>query len=149
MKTDYTALIEHLRENHFVEGDAFSELRAWRPLIPKAADAIEKLVAENERLRPKRPKPVSKTRRQKLADAKPARDAYREAHPWCEFVEDNGQRCWRRSVDLHEIVSRARGGSLSDPENLAALCRPHHDWTTTHPREATARGYLKSKAVGE
>jgi 5-methylcytosine-specific restriction endonuclease McrA len=45
------------------------------------------------------------------------------------------------SDDVHEIVSRARGGSITDPANLVCLCRRCHSWVTTHPREATMEGW--------
>lgn len=44
------------------------------------------------------------------------------------------------AVDVHEVKSRARGGSILDPANLLCLCRPCHDWVTTHPREAEELG---------
>ena len=60
-----------------------------------------------------------------------------EAHPIC-------QRCrCKRSTDVHEIRSRARGGSITDEANLAALCRGCHDHVTQNPAEATAEGWLK------
>jgi len=84
-------------------------------------------------------RPISKKRAKVLREAKPIRDAYRLAHPLCEM-----DGCTSRfNLDLHEIVSRARGGSLTDPENLAVLCRPHHDWVTTNPKAATAAGWLR------
>lgn len=55
------------------------------------------------------------------------------------------QRCWRQaSTDVHELLSRARGGSITDPSNLVCLCRPCHDWVTTHPKEATEKGWLRN-----
>lgn len=60
-----------------------------------------------------------------------------EAHPAC-------QRCHTaRSSEVHEIKSRARGGSILDPDNLAALCHQCHAWITTHPKDATAEGWLR------
>lgn len=57
-------------------------------------------------------------------------------HPVC-------QRCHAaRSTDVHEIKSRARGGSILDPNNLACLCHPCHTWVTTHPQQATDEGWL-------
>ena len=53
------------------------------------------------------------------------------------------QRCMSdRSQDIHELKSRARGGSITDIENLVALCRNCHNWTTTHPKEAHEQGWL-------
>jgi len=54
------------------------------------------------------------------------------------------QRCTSAiATDLHEIKSRARGGSTTDLDNIALLCRPCHSWITTHPADATAEGWLK------
>lgn len=89
---------------------------------------------------------VSQKRAKKLAEAKPFRDQYMADHPWCEIKLDG---CYGRSVDPHEILSRARGGPLDDPDNLLALCRFCHDWVTTHPKEATERGWLRSAYNGD
>jgi 5-methylcytosine-specific restriction endonuclease McrA len=62
------------------------------------------------------------------------------------LLEDNPicQRCWQqRSVDVHEIKSRARGGSITDESNLACLCRPCHDLITRHPAKAQEMGWSK------
>lgn len=60
-----------------------------------------------------------------------------EEKPICE-------RCSAaRSTDIHEIVSRARGGSILDPRNLAALCRLCHSWVTENPAAAHAEGWSK------
>jgi 5-methylcytosine-specific restriction endonuclease McrA len=60
------------------------------------------------------------------------------AIPLCE-------RCQQaRSQDIHERLSRARGGSVIDVANLVALCRPCHDWVTTHPKDAEAEGWSVS-----
>ena len=60
-----------------------------------------------------------------------------EARPVCE-------RCHAApSCDVHEIQTRARGGSLLDPDNLACLCRPCHSWVTAEPAAATAEGWLR------
>ena len=58
-----------------------------------------------------------------------------EEHPIC-------QRCGTNpSVDVHEIVSRARGGSILDRSNLACLCRSCHIWLTDHPAAAEREGF--------
>jgi 5-methylcytosine-specific restriction endonuclease McrA len=57
----------------------------------------------------------------------------------------NCQRCKTNpSQDVHEIKTRARGGSITDKNNLAVLCRPCHNWVTTHPKEAREQGWLKN-----
>lgn len=48
--------------------------------------------------------------------------------------------CPNEAVDPHEIKSRARGGSITDPANIALLCRPCHRWVTEHPLEAAEIG---------
>jgi len=54
------------------------------------------------------------------------------------------QRCLSdRSQDIHELKSRARGGSITELDNLVALCRPCHSWVTQNPKEAREQGWLK------
>ena len=52
--------------------------------------------------------------------------------------------CRRRAVDIHEPLTRARGGSILDPANTVAVCRGCHDWIHTHPESATRLGLLVS-----
>jgi len=52
--------------------------------------------------------------------------------------------CRRRAVDIHEPLTRARGGSILDPANTVAVCRTCHDWIHTHPVAATELGLLSS-----
>lgn len=53
------------------------------------------------------------------------------------------QRCQAaRSSEVHELKSRARGGSILEENNLAALCHACHAWITTNPAAATAEGWL-------
>jgi 5-methylcytosine-specific restriction endonuclease McrA len=60
-----------------------------------------------------------------------------EQYPSC-------QRCEiQRSTEVHEILSRARGGSILDKNNCVALCHSCHHWITTNPLAATAQGWLK------
>ncbi len=51
--------------------------------------------------------------------------------------------CQGKAVDIHEPLTRARGGSILDVDNTVALCRSCHDWIHEHPREATQLGLLK------
>lgn len=48
------------------------------------------------------------------------------------------------ATDLHEVKTRARGGSILDPENIVVLCRPCHSWITTNPTQAKEQGWLKN-----
>jgi 5-methylcytosine-specific restriction endonuclease McrA len=55
------------------------------------------------------------------------------------------ERCWiAPSSQVHEILSRARGGSILDEKNCAALCFICHHWITTNPKEAKEQGWLKN-----
>jgi len=38
--------------------------------------------------------------------------------------------CSFTATDVHELMTRARGGSIVDPENCIALCRSCHTWIT-------------------
>jgi 5-methylcytosine-specific restriction endonuclease McrA len=49
--------------------------------------------------------------------------------------------CWRLADDVHEPLTRARGGSITDPENMAALCRPCHDEVTFKPTSELSWAY--------
>ncbi len=46
--------------------------------------------------------------------------------------------------DFHEVLTRARGGSITDPENILMVCRRHHDWLTDHPVEAAVVGLVRN-----
>lgn len=50
--------------------------------------------------------------------------------------------CTERATDPHEPLTRARGGSILDRENVLLLCRSHHRWAHDHPAEAEASGLL-------
>lgn len=51
-----------------------------------------------------------------------------------------------RAVDVHERLSRARGGSILDPEqaHMVTACRACHDWITQNPKAAEALRLLLS-----
>jgi 5-methylcytosine-specific restriction endonuclease McrA len=54
------------------------------------------------------------------------------------------ERCGTNpSDDVHEVVSRARGGSILDRSNLVAICRSCHRFLTDHPAQAHAEGLMK------
>lgn len=88
--------------------------------------------------------------------------------PWCEagdkirarwvfrfgvvkanrLATDSDWACQRWAVDLHEPLTRARGGSILDPGNTIAVCRGCHRWIHDHPEEATAMGLLRTATDG-
>lgn len=46
-----------------------------------------------------------------------------------------------QAVDVHERLSRARGGNILDPvqAHMATACRECHNWVTTNPKAAEER----------
>lgn len=60
-------------------------------------------------------------------------------HPWCQA---RLLGCEGRSVEVHEPLSRGRGGSFLDESNVLALCRHCHQWVTDHPEQAGALGLI-------
>ena len=52
-------------------------------------------------------------------------------------------RCQGRATDIHEPLTRARGGSIVDLDNTVAVCRRCHDWIHDNPNVATSLGLLQ------
>jgi hypothetical protein len=52
--------------------------------------------------------------------------------------------CDGLAVDLHEPLTRARGGSFLDVGNTVAVCRSCHTWIHDNPEAAKAVGLLRS-----
>lgn len=50
---------------------------------------------------------------------------------WCPLPAD----------DIHEPLTRARGGSITDEANQVPLCRPHHDSITFDPETTLGWAY--------
>jgi 5-methylcytosine-specific restriction endonuclease McrA len=54
------------------------------------------------------------------------------------------QRCkLRRATEVHEVLSRARGGDILNRDNCVALCHYCHRFITEHPRLAADEGWLR------
>lgn len=62
---------------------------------------------------------------------------------WCELRI--GGVCQGKGVMVHEILTRARGGSITDPENCLHACAACHRWAHDHDEQATKLGFLKSR----
>lgn len=67
-----------------------------------------------------------------------------EATPWCEVPG-----CTQRSVDVHEPLTRARGGSIVDESNAKCVCRAHHDELGLEPAWGYELGFLVHSWDGE
>ena len=50
--------------------------------------------------------------------------------------------CSNWATDVHEIMTRARGGSLLDEFNVLALCRRCHSFITENPAFAQEHGFI-------
>ena len=55
-------------------------------------------------------------------------------------VDRDRTGCNGWAQDAHELVSRGRGGSIVDPENVRPVSRACHRWITEHPGDAEAAG---------
>ncbi len=63
--------------------------------------------------------------------------------PRCEAGHLTPASCSGYATDIHEPLTRARGGSILDPANTVAICRACHDWIHDNPQSATRIGLLK------
>ena len=108
-------------------------LRGWNSTLRPSAKPIARTVIN--RVSAKR-KVENAVRRKVLAELK-------RLYPMC-------QRCGvRPSEEGHEPLTRARGGSITDPANIVMLCAfPDggcHKWVHEHIAEATKEGWLVSR----
>lgn len=53
-----------------------------------------------------------------------------------------------QATEVHEVLTRARGGSILDKDNCVALCHACHAWITTHPKEAHEEGFMRHSWEG-
>lgn len=76
---------------------------------------------------------------------KTARDYVQRRLLVAEMLEDAScVRCGRVATEVHEIKTRARGGSILDKDNCVPLCHDCHSWVTTHPKEAHQEGLMRN-----
>lgn len=61
-------------------------------------------------------------------------------------VGTNPPRQW---TDVHEILTRARGGDPTDTENQLCVCRRCHDWIGTHETAARELGLIRGRTAAE
>lgn len=67
----------------------------------------------------------------------------------CPVTPVGNRRDPRLWSDLHEVLTRARGGSITDPANILCLCRECHRWVTEHEEEARALGLVRARSAEE
>jgi hypothetical protein len=117
---------------------------AW--LSSRSSGTKPRPTTVHPRLRPRSKKTAKVYREQRI----PLVVALLAEHPECQIQWDDG--CTRQAVDVHELLSRGRGGSIVARENCVTGCRHCHDKVTQNPAGAEKRGFLlksgrPSKAV--
>lgn len=94
--------------------------------------------------------PVSDRRAEENRERRRALEARYGRYPACQLgpviaaagYPSGAPRCAGDAQDAHEVLTRGRGGSITDLANIVPACRPCHDWVTTHPAEALALGLV-------
>lgn len=87
--------------------------------------------------RGKRLAPVSDKRRAENRQRRAMVAALWPERPMCAWPD-----CRSLADDVHEPLTRARGGSITDKDNAAPLCRRHHDYVTFTPESGLGEAYL-------
>jgi len=91
--------------------------------------------------------PVSKKRKSMIQDRAQTRLDVFERSSRCEANIE--PLCSYHATDVHEIKTRARGGSIVDVENCLALCRMCHRYITDNPAWALEHGYVVHAWAGD
>lgn len=134
---DRSASVKRYREKRkreALESGTFNSLDASRP---SGGDPRETPRRRSTLDRSGPIKPVSSKRaRENRQRAAMLREKYGPAPVLCE-------RCRQaEATDPHEIVPRSKLGSITDPENVRAICRDCHIWIHANPEAAKAEGWL-------
>ena len=88
-------------------------------------------------------RPVSKKRQAtRYARERCVNEVLRRANYQCQTPGWSDLECKGR-LDVHEVLSRARGGDPLNPDACAALCAQHHRYAHAHPDEAAGIGILR------
>lgn len=89
---------------------------------------------------------VSKKRAAKMRAEKPVRDKYLREHPFCEAANAGAPGRCLGEIHIHEVKTRARGGSTDDPSNLRSCCNGHNEAISQDPETmawAYEHGFLR------
>ena len=108
-----------------------------------AGPSVPKVFVDPPRGRRRRVRPMSDKRRAELAARRECREVVLERDGGCVAARHGVAGACRGALEVHEIVTRARGGSITDPSNCVALCGEHHEWVTGHPAEAHTVGLVR------
>jgi len=86
--------------------------------------------------------PVSKKRQALMSERSQCRQTVLErAQGRCEARI--GGMCTKWATDVHEVKTRGRGGSITNPDNCRALCRMCHTFITGNPKWSGENGWTK------
>jgi len=110
-----------------------------RPVEDEPCKRMARLLETASGQRRRKPiRPVSRKRaKENLERRRLVREIYGDERPQCARPG-----CPRLADDIHEILPRARGGSIVDPLIWAPLCRPCHDEATNEAEWAYRAGLL-------
>ena len=131
------------RKKPMPRGSSVLARAALKPRKPFLRSAVLKRSAP---MRRHSPLPmVSKKRAREIRERRAMLQAKYPGVTLCEVPY-----CNRVADDAHEPLTRARGGSITDPGNVKAVCRPHHDEITfEEPEWAYDLGFLVHSWTGE
>lgn len=120
-------------------------LKQGKPLAPgkKLQRGTSKLTSAARLGRTAAIAPVSDRRRRENAGRRAmVTKLWPDGQPPC-----HRRGCTRLADDLHEPLTRARGGSITDPANAVPLCRPCHDEITFTPESKLGWAYKEGLLV--
>lgn len=113
-------------------------------------------MAQGNRLKSTPLKPRSKKRAQLMREVRgPLVREILAERPWCQRCIVLVMEAYRRtsvgpaqrSTQVHEKLTRARGGDITDKANCVAVCRGCHMWIHDHPKAATDEGWLEHRVA--
>lgn len=93
-----------------------------------------------------RPSAKSRAKARAVSDTRREQRLQLLAHrgPYCEVPD-----CTRPWSEVHEVLTRGRGGDPTDPANQLCLCSPCHRQITVNPAWAEEQGYMRSRTAEE
>lgn len=129
--------IYKLLESHSIS-DPYVERELEKALSIRENKPVVKLKS-NKKLGNESPK-----RRKANRERRKIVQQLREQVNGCQFPHQNTPiRCFG-ALEPHEPLTRGRGGSITDPNNILMLCHNSHQWVTTHPVEAKELEMVKN-----